>query len=89
MPLFFNALTFVLRLAISVARVVRRSVVLMTLGFTTFYQSMPLQSVLSRETLAAECAREWFDGKVYPLMALQIMVTAEGLHTLIALEGAL
>jgi hypothetical protein len=31
-------------------------------------------------------AREWLHGQVYPLVSLQIMISIEGLRTLITLE---
>jgi len=45
-----------------------------------------LQSILSRKALLAVPAWEWLDSKVYPLMALEIMIPVETLRTLIAFE---
>lgn len=50
---------------------------------------MTLESVLAREALAAEGAGEGLDGQVDSLMALQVVVAAEGLGALIALERLL
>lgn len=50
---------------------------------------MTLESVLAGEALAAEGAREGLDGQVDSLVALQVVVAAEGLGALITLEGLL
>lgn len=91
---FFFPLRFPLRLdavlslcasSIGIAVVVVPS--LAGLAFAALDQSMSLQSVFSRKALATKCARERLDGQVDPFMTLQVMVSAEGLNALVALEG--
>jgi len=53
-----------------------------------FDEAMSLQSVLSAEALLAIAAWERLDGKVDPLVSLQIVVSVETLGTLVALEGS-
>jgi hypothetical protein len=60
-----------------------------SLVLATFDQSVPLQRILSREALATKCARERLDRKMDSLVPLQIVVPAEGLDALIALERSL
>jgi hypothetical protein len=53
---------------------------------TTFHQDMSLQCIFSRKALLAMSAREWLHSQMDPLMSLQIVVTIEGLWTLVTFE---
>ena len=48
-----------------------------------------LERVLAREALITVTTRERLDGKMYPLMPLQIVIAVEALRTLVAPEWAI
>lgn len=59
------------------------------LFLATLDESMPLERVLARELLVAVGAGEGLDGEMDALMALEVMVAAECLGTLVTPKGSL
>lgn len=59
------------------------------LGFASLDKAMSLESILAGEALGAEVAGERLDSQMDSLVTLQVVVAAEGLHALVALEGTL
>jgi len=55
---------------------------------TAFHQDMSLQCIFPRKALLAVSTWEWLHGQMDPLMSLQIVITIEGLWTLVTFERA-
>lgn len=53
---------------------------------TAFHQNMSLQCIFPRKALLTVSTWEWLHRQMDPLMSLQIMVTIEGLWTLVTFE---
>jgi hypothetical protein len=58
------------------------------LVLATFDETMSLQSILAREAFTAESAGERLHREMYPLMPLEVVIPAERLRALVALERA-